>query len=116
MFRVHCAVPELRPENQVQQLNRVAAAIARGKHPVPFRTRKLSPSAPMVLRGRPRGRVGHRRTFLQKKSRPPGVGSFLFLKVDVKGQVKVKGEGQRRRSRSKAKSKAALDVGPGRPG
>ncbi len=36
--------------------------MAKGKHPVPFRTRKLSPSAPMVLRGGPRGRVGRRRT------------------------------------------------------
>src|SRR5262249_19698645 len=45
-----------------QHLNRVSVAIAKGKHPVPFRTRKLSPSAPMVLRGRLRGRVGRRRT------------------------------------------------------
>src|SRR6266536_2620487 len=43
-------------------LNSVTAAIAKGKHPVPFRTRKLSSSAPMVLRGGPRGRVGRRRT------------------------------------------------------
>jgi hypothetical protein len=43
-------------------LHRVTAAIATGKRPVPFRTRKLSPSAPMVLRGRLRGRVGRRRT------------------------------------------------------
>jgi hypothetical protein len=49
-------------------------AIAKGKHPVPFRTRKLSSSAPMVLRGGPRGRVGRRRTtFLGAASpkRPP---------------------------------------------
>ena len=52
------------------QFHRVAAAIARGKHPVPSRTRKLSPSAPMVLRGRPRGRVGHRRTYHPKKAGP----------------------------------------------
>ena len=42
------------------------AAIAKGKHPVPFRTRKLSSSAPMVLRGRPRGRAGHRRNTIQR--------------------------------------------------
>src|SRR5260370_19491776 len=40
--------------------------IAKGKHPVTCRTRKLSPSAPMVLRGGPRGRVGHRRTCLKR--------------------------------------------------
>src|ERR1022692_2954328 len=39
--------------------------MAKGKHPVPFRTRKLSSSAPMVLRGGPRGRVGRRRTYFR---------------------------------------------------
>ena len=34
------------------------AAIAEGSHPIPSRTRKLSPPAPMVLQGRPCGRVG----------------------------------------------------------
>ena len=34
-------------------------------HPVTFRTRQLRPSAPMVLGGRPPGRVGHcQETFL----------------------------------------------------
>ena len=32
---------------------------ATGSHPVTSRTRQLSPSAPMVLGGRPPGRVGH---------------------------------------------------------
>ena len=32
--------------------------MARGNHPFPSRTRQLSPSAPMVLVGRPAGRVG----------------------------------------------------------
>src|ERR1039457_5398057 len=39
--------------------------MAKGKHPVPFRPRKLSSSAPMVLRGGPRGRVGRRRTYFR---------------------------------------------------
>ena len=47
----------------------VSAAIARGKRPVPFRTRKLRPTAPMVLHPRECGRVGHRRTPL--RLRPP---------------------------------------------
>ncbi len=34
--------------------------VAAGVHPVPSRTRQLSPPAPMVLEGRPSGRVGHR--------------------------------------------------------
>ena len=40
------------------------AATAAGAHPDPYRTRKLSRPAPMVLQGRPCGRVGRRR--------PPG--------------------------------------------
>ena len=36
-------------------------AMAAGTHPFPFRTRQLSPPAPMVLGGRPPGRVGRRR-------------------------------------------------------
>ncbi len=32
--------------------------MAEGKHPDPYRTRQLSPQAPMVLRGGTRGRVG----------------------------------------------------------
>jgi hypothetical protein len=37
------------------------AAMARGPHPFPSRTRSLSLAARMVLRGRPRGRVRRRR-------------------------------------------------------
>src|SRR3954452_16318939 len=50
-------------------INRVSATIARGKRPVPSRTRKLSLSAPMVLRGPLRGRVGRRRTFFADEGR-----------------------------------------------
>ena len=38
--------------------------IAEGQHPFPFRTRQLSPPAPMVLLGRLSGRVGHRREYV----------------------------------------------------
>src|SRR5690242_21901801 len=53
-------------------LHRVSAVTAKGKHPVPFRTRKLSSSAPMVLRGGPRGRVGRRRTCHEEGRSPTG--------------------------------------------
>src|SRR5690606_21046545 len=43
-------------------------AMERGKHPFPSRTRKLSPSSPMVLHGRPCGRVGRCRS---QFPRPP---------------------------------------------
>src|SRR5207248_9725901 len=48
--------------------------MAKGKHLVPFRTQKLSPSAPMVLPRRRGGRVGRCRDFSPKK--PPS-GGFL---------------------------------------
>src|SRR3954453_18689504 len=55
----------------VVHLDSVSAAIATGKRPAPFRTRKLSPSAPMVLPGGPGGRVGRRRTFFWWVAVPP---------------------------------------------
>ena len=42
------------------------AVIAKRIHPFPFRTRKLSSFAPMVLHGRLCGRVGHRRFFIKQ--------------------------------------------------
>ena len=44
-------------------------ALARGKHLFPFRTEKLSPSAPMVLGPRGPGRVGRRRFFIAGRLR-----------------------------------------------
>ena len=44
---------------QFSRLNAFAlVVIVEGLHPFPSRTRKLSPPTPMVLRGKPRGRVG----------------------------------------------------------
>ena len=40
-------------------------AMSEGSHPFPSRTRKLSPPEPMVLRGKPRGRVGRCRIFFE---------------------------------------------------
>ena len=45
-----------------RRLQSVSVAIAEGRHPVPYRTRKLSPPAPMVLPGKLGGRVGRRRS------------------------------------------------------
>src|SRR5207253_10300244 len=41
-----------------------SVTMAEGRHPFPFRTRKLSPPAPMVLSGQPGGRVGRCRASL----------------------------------------------------
>ena len=65
-----------------RHLHRVTAVMAKGKHPVPFRTRKLSSSAPMVLRGGPRGRVGRRRTsFAEGWPKFWGQPSALFADI-----------------------------------
>jgi hypothetical protein len=42
-------------------------AMAEGSHLFPFRTEKLSPPAPMVLPGRPGGRVGRRPINLHRR-------------------------------------------------
>src|SRR5207302_8365024 len=64
--RVHASTVRFPRCGRAPHLHSVSVAIAKGKHPVPFRTRKLSPSAPMVLRGGPRGRVGRRRTCFEE--------------------------------------------------
>src|SRR6266511_738984 len=46
----------------VDKFTALRRPIAEGKRPDPFRTRKLSPPAPMVLHPRECGRVGRRRT------------------------------------------------------
>lgn len=56
--------------NGVGTGNRVTAVIAWGKRPVPFRTRKLRPTAPMVLHPGGCGRVGHRRTTINEEPQP----------------------------------------------
>src|SRR3954447_9042632 len=76
--RVHCAVPEIRSGIEELHLatgagppiylHRVTAAMARGKRPATFRTRKLSLSAPMVLPWRRGGRVGRRRTTIKRRA------------------------------------------------
>lgn len=50
------------PDDRVGCGGSVTVVIAWGKRPVPFRTRKLRLTAPMVLQPGGCGRVGHRRT------------------------------------------------------
>ncbi len=56
-----------------------SVVIARGKHLFPFRTEPLSLSAPMVLGGKPPGRVGRRRDL----SKEPPSGAALFVPRSV---------------------------------
>jgi hypothetical protein len=62
------------------QLHSVSVAMAEGRHPVPSRTRKLSPLAPMVLPGRPGGRVGRRRD--SSEAPPDPGGAFACAHID----------------------------------
>ena len=70
IFLKRCAAPRApwrappRPSSPRRNAPRGPAALAAGAHPDPYRTRKLSRPAPMVLQGRPCGRLGRRR--------PPG--------------------------------------------
>ena len=61
----------------MERFHRFPVVIAAKSHPIPSRTRKLSSPAPMVLHGRPCGRVGRRRIFLGSP-RPYGRGLRLF--------------------------------------
>ena len=77
--------------------NRFPVAIAEGPHPFPFRTRKLSPPAPMVLQPRCCGRVGRGRGFrfvaLPDERRSAGgrnsVVECQLPKLDVAGSSPV---------------------------
>ena len=62
-------------------LEKFPVAIAWGKHLFPFRTEKLSPTAPMVLVPYGTGRVGRRRFLTRTPSRPTGGSSRLSLRV-----------------------------------
>jgi hypothetical protein len=59
--------------------NRSPVAIAAESHPFPSRTRKLSPPAPMVLGGKPPGRVGRRRILCDRgrPNRPSPVSRWV---------------------------------------
>src|SRR5689334_23500419 len=73
----------------------VPVVIAAGKRPATFRTRKLSPPAPMVLHSGGCGRVGHRRTQRQRRD-PTSLGpSFLCLTSGAAAAPRRPGAGLR---------------------
>ena len=49
------------PQRRARSVSQISVALAWGKHLFPFRTEKLSPTAPMVLVPYGTGRVGRRR-------------------------------------------------------
>ena len=69
---------------------RFPVTMAAGRHPFPFRTRKLSPPAPMVLGEESPGRVGRRRDLLTKASpRPPARACFASGPAPAHGTVTI---------------------------
>jgi hypothetical protein len=62
---------------------RFPAAISRRPHPIPSRTRKLSSSEPMVLHGKPCGRVGRCRDLFPKELEPVMARAFCFLSAGL---------------------------------
>jgi hypothetical protein len=59
-----------------ERRDKFPVVISRRPHPIPSRTRKLSSLEPMVLLGRPSGRVGRRRDFF--RARTARCGPFFF--------------------------------------
>src|SRR4029078_10386452 len=79
----HISTPKTKHPPQTRhtgrgRVHRVTAAIATGKHPDPYRTRKLSLPAPMVLQPRGCGRVGRRRTYTAWEATQLGALPLLF--------------------------------------
>ena len=70
-----------------RRLQSVSVAIAEGRHPVPYRTRKLSPPAPMVLPGKLGGRVGRRRDSSRSAASMGGASSFPGPDTCARGRV-----------------------------
>src|SRR6266540_7186169 len=69
----------------VDKFTALRRPIAEGKRPDPFRTRKLSPPAPMVLHPRECGRVGRRRTTTQFRAAHQGGPNCVLACVSFGG-------------------------------
>src|SRR5687768_18159582 len=67
--------------------------MAEGEHPVPSRTRKLSPPAPMVLLWRRSGRVGRCRDFLTNGPPARAARSHFRTLTSMSGAFQKKGRG-----------------------
>src|SRR5712664_3997264 len=65
------------PEALAARSQKFWVTVAKGIHPFPSRTRKLSPSAPMVLHARVCGRVGR---CPDKKKAPAKAGAFCCFR------------------------------------
>src|SRR5262245_61288912 len=89
--------------------------MAEGEHPVPFRTRKLSPPAPMVLPWQRGGRVGRRRDIVNEG--PPRTRGAFVVSAKVRHVPRPPGDRARgrphARPRPSARSSGASRRGTG---
>ena len=68
----HTPLLEQSSNTEIVQLDTIFLVVmAEGPYPIPSRTRKSSPPAPMVLQGPPCGRVGHRQIYGADTGRCP---------------------------------------------
>src|SRR5947199_3457911 len=65
--------------------------IERGSHPIPFRTRQLSLSSPMILRGQLCGKVGRRRDKIYERPSRKLEGLFFFPLPNTLIELEIKG-------------------------
>ena len=68
--------------------HKISVALAVGSHPFPFRTRKLSLPAPMVLGWNRPGRVGRRRISLTRG--PSNGGPLVTFSPVLGGEVRLR--------------------------
>src|SRR5436190_22422625 len=68
------------PRRGLRRIYTFPVVIGEGSHPFPFRTRKLSPLPPMVLRGNLRGRVGHCRDYLSPEKAVASATAFFVFR------------------------------------
>src|SRR4051812_4526010 len=94
--------------------NRFPVAMAAVSHPFPSRTRQLSPPAPMVLGGRPPGRVGRRRISHAKRPLPQRQGALVVFRPA--GRIACYGRGTRSTSAPRQGSAAGRGRAPGGAG
>src|SRR3979409_2764305 len=72
------------PATRIQSLPteiKFPVGIERGSHPFPFRTRQLSLSSPMILRGQLCGKVGRRRDKIYERPSRRLEGLFFFYRA-----------------------------------
>src|SRR5205814_3403866 len=70
------------PATRIQSLPteiKFPVVIERGSHPFPFRTRQLSLSSPMILRGQLCGKVGRRRDKFYERPSGKTRGPFFLI-------------------------------------